>query len=131
MPTYIFVYGTLKPGEVNYQRYCAGKVLSAQRAIAFGQLYALPFGYPAMVPGDCPVHGFVLAADTEILSTLDWLEGYDSNQPTTANEYVRQQIETYNLDFQPLTAAWVYLMTLQQVQTLGGLLLPDGWWSSC
>jgi len=25
----VFVYGTLKPGEVNYQRYCEGKVIAA------------------------------------------------------------------------------------------------------
>jgi gamma-glutamylcyclotransferase (GGCT)/AIG2-like uncharacterized protein YtfP len=25
----VFVYGTLKPGECNYQRYCEGKVVDA------------------------------------------------------------------------------------------------------
>jgi len=25
----VFVYGTLKPGEVNYQRYCEGKVIDS------------------------------------------------------------------------------------------------------
>jgi gamma-glutamylcyclotransferase (GGCT)/AIG2-like uncharacterized protein YtfP len=57
----VFVYGTLKPGENNYQIYCAGKVLAEQRAIAFGRLFSLPAGYPAMTPGDCPVHGFLLS----------------------------------------------------------------------
>ncbi len=28
----VFVYGTLKPGEANYQKYCAGKVVEAKRA---------------------------------------------------------------------------------------------------
>lgn len=57
----VFVYGTLKPGENNYQIYCAGKVLAEQRAITFGRLFSLPAGYPAMTPGDCPVHGFLLS----------------------------------------------------------------------
>ncbi len=28
----VFVYGTLKPGEANYQKYFAGKVIEAQKA---------------------------------------------------------------------------------------------------
>lgn len=40
----VFVYGTLKPGESNYQRYCdRSSVVESQRAIALGQLFALPF----------------------------------------------------------------------------------------
>jgi gamma-glutamylcyclotransferase (GGCT)/AIG2-like uncharacterized protein YtfP len=43
----VFVYGTLKPGESNYQRYCAENVVEKReairrnpfRVIAFGQLY--------------------------------------------------------------------------------------------
>jgi gamma-glutamylcyclotransferase (GGCT)/AIG2-like uncharacterized protein YtfP len=54
----IFVYGTLKPGESNYQQYCAGRVLEAKRAIAFGQLFALPFGYPAMTEENTQFKGF-------------------------------------------------------------------------
>ncbi|TAH29142.1 MAG: gamma-glutamylcyclotransferase, partial [Oscillatoriales cyanobacterium] len=30
----VFVYGTLKPGECNYLRYCEGKVVDALPAIA-------------------------------------------------------------------------------------------------
>lgn len=128
----VFVYGTLKPGEVNYQRYCAGKVSGVQRAIAFGHLYALPLGYPAMTVGDSLVRGFVLSfSSVDILDELDWLEGYDASQPDINNEYTRQWIQTYNLDFKPLTLAWVYLMTSAQVETFGGSLLPDGWWSGC
>ena len=33
----IFVYGTLKPGEENYQKYCAGKVVNSTRAVAQGK----------------------------------------------------------------------------------------------
>lgn len=128
----IFVYGTLKPGESNYQRYCAGKVLRAKRAIAFGQLFALSFGYPAMTLGDSPVQGFLLSfPDEAILRYLDWLEGYDPHRPAEQNEYNRQLIETYNSAFASIGRAWVYLMTPKQVHSLYGVLLPDGWWSGC
>ena len=55
----VFVYGTLKPGEANYQRYCAGKLVNAQRAMVLGKLFALPAGYPAMTLGDIPVQGYL------------------------------------------------------------------------
>ncbi len=40
----VFVYGTLKPGEVNYQKYCNGKVVEQERALTLGQLFALQDG---------------------------------------------------------------------------------------
>ena len=127
----VFVYGTLKPGEANYQRYCAGKVVEEQSAIAFGQLYDLPLGYPAMTHGESPVQGFLLTfADPSVLTALDELEDYNPNRLPQENEYERQQIEIYNLSAQSLGRAWVYLMTPDRVQRLGGVLLRSGWWSA-
>ncbi len=126
----IFVYGTLKPGETNYQRYCAGKVVEAKRAIAFGQLFDLPLGYPAMTLGDSPVQGFLLTfADPNVLSILDELEDYDPQRLPEENEYYRQQIDIYSPTGQALGLAWVYLMTSKQVQYLEGIPIPSGWWS--
>lgn len=130
-PVNVFVYGTLKPGEANYQSFCAGRVLEARRAVAFGQLFALPFGYPAMTLGENPVHGFLLSfPDETVLLCLDWLEDYQANRLVGDNEYTRQQIVTYSpVDTSLLGTAWVYLMSLEQVQSLGGTLLANGWWS--
>lgn len=126
----IFVYGTLKPGETNYQRYCAGKVVEAKRAIAFGQLFDLPLGYPAMTLGDSPVQGFLLTfADPTVLSILDELEDYDPQRLPEENEYYRQEIDIYSPTGQALGLAWVYLMTSKQVQYLEGIPIPSGWWS--
>jgi gamma-glutamylcyclotransferase (GGCT)/AIG2-like uncharacterized protein YtfP len=127
----VFVYGTLKPGEANYQRYCVAKVVEVQKAIAFGQLFSLPFGYPAMTPGNSPVQGFLLSfSDPEILNQLDWLEDYNPQRPATENEYYRQQIETYNTALTSLGRAWTYLMTPEKVHIYGGTFLPHGWWSN-
>jgi gamma-glutamylcyclotransferase (GGCT)/AIG2-like uncharacterized protein YtfP len=129
-PIKVFVYGTLKPGEINYQRYCEGKVVEEQRAIAWGQLYNLSLGYPAMTPGEKQVHGFVLTlADSAILNVLDELEDYDPNRRPEENEYNRQPIEIYNLAGQTLGLAWAYFMTSEQVQRLKGVLILSGWWS--
>lgn len=127
-----FVYGTLKPGEVNYERYCAGNVIASQRAIAMGQLYALPMGYPAMTPGNQPVHGFLITfGDPTILTTLDQLEGYHGDdRPDRVNRYNRLKIEVFQSDGLPLGLAWAYFMTPQLVQQFGGQLLPEECWSS-
>ena len=126
----VFVYGTLKPGESNYQRYCMEKVVEAKRAIAIGQLFALPLGYPAMTLGESLVQGFLLSfPDSNILRYLDWLEDYKPHRPAAENEYIRKQVETYSLALAPLGLAWVYLMTPEQVRSYRGVPLTNGWWS--
>ncbi|HAZ45625.1 MAG TPA: hypothetical protein DDW76_15530 [Cyanobacteria bacterium UBA11369] len=128
----VFVYGTLKPGEINYQRFCAGKVAEEKRAIAQGHLFALPFGYPAMTPGDRRVQGYLLTfADPEVLRALDRLEGYDPERLPEHNEYNRQLIETFNLAGEPLQIAWAYLMNPHKVRSFGGIFLSSGCWSNC
>lgn len=125
----VFVYGTLKPGESNYQRYCTGKVVEQKKAIALGQLFSLPFGYPAMTPGNFLVHGFLLSfTDPHILAQLDLLEDYDPQRPVTENEYYRQLIEVYDEAQTSLGNAWAYLMTPAQINFFGGVLLPNGEW---
>lgn len=127
----VFVYGTLKPGECNYLRYCQGKVAAAESAIAIGELFALSLGYPAMTAGAGTVYGFVLTfADTSILGELDRLEDYDRLRPPEENEYQRQEIEVFDRDRQSLGMAWAYLMLRDRVRSLGGIPLPDGCWYS-
>lgn len=125
----VFVYGTLKPGECNYLRYCEGKVVDACPAIARGQLFALPAGYPAMISGEGRVYGFLLCfADSAILDDLDRLEDYHPGRSPAQNEYQRQEIEIFDLNFQPLGTAWVYFMLPDRVRSLGGISLPYGTW---
>ncbi|PSO55952.1 MAG: hypothetical protein BRC40_14255 [Cyanobacteria bacterium QH_8_48_120] len=126
----VFVYGTLKPGEANYQPYCAGKVVEAVRAYTRGQLFDLPLGYPGMTPGNERVEGFLLTfAESGVLAFIDQLEGYNSQRPPNQNEYNRRVIQVYNISDEPLGEAWGYLMSRERVQQLGGVLLPSGWWS--
>ncbi|BAY48287.1 hypothetical protein SAMD00079811_59080 [Scytonema sp. HK-05] len=126
----VFVYGTLKPGEANYQRYCAGNVVDTTKAIAQGKLFALPMGYPAMTPGNSPVHGYLLSfTNLDVLKALDELEDYHPDRAASENLYNRKQIETHDPQGHPLGWAWVYIMTQERALQLGGVHLPDGWWS--
>ena len=127
--TRVFVYGTLKPGESNYRRYCQGRVKESCPAIAYGQLFSLPFGYPAMTEGQSIVRGVVLTfEDSSIFSKLDRLEDYHPNRHPDENEYQRLAIESFNSDRQPLGKAWAYIMAFEKVRSYGGILLPEGCW---
>ncbi len=83
-----------------------------------------------MTRGESLVKGFLLSfPDSNILVQLDLLEGFNPSSLAANNEYNRQLIETYDSGLVPLGLAWAYLMTPQQVNSLGGIFLADGWWS--
>jgi gamma-glutamylcyclotransferase (GGCT)/AIG2-like uncharacterized protein YtfP len=127
---HIFVYGTLKPGAANFDRYCGEKVVNSQRGYVDGCLYDLPLlGYPGMTHGTDRVYGFILSFhDTTILAELDELEDYYPHRQSTENEYTRELVTTYTLDGNVYVSAWVYVMTLDRIEQLGGILVPNGWW---
>jgi gamma-glutamylcyclotransferase (GGCT)/AIG2-like uncharacterized protein YtfP len=131
---HVFVYGTLKPDQENFADYCENKVIEIQNAIAIGQLFALPMGYPAMVLNNqnpIAVQGYLLTfADTSILEALDELEDYDCDRNPAENLYNRQRLEIFDLNQQSLGLAWVYLMTAEQVQNLSGIPQPNGYWTA-
>jgi len=128
----VFVYGTLKPGEANYQQYCADQVIAIERAIALGKLFALPMGYPAMTIGTEKVQGYLLSfTSSDILIALDNLEDYQPNRPLAENLYNRHYIEVYHPKGAFMSWAWVYLMSLDLVDHNGGVPQLDGWWSGC
>lgn len=138
MVIHVFVYGSLKPGEENYRRYCQGRVQSEVEAIAQGELYDFPsLGYPAMTPGLGRVYGYVLSFDdAALLQALDRLEEYDPHRPMAENMYYRETIwvEAYTLrdgssERQPLEA-WCYLMHLDKIHTFGGVRVPSGQWTA-
>ena len=136
----VFVYGTLKPGERNYQSYCGDRVIAAVPALIPGKLFALPAGYPALVweKQSNWVQGFLLTfATNEPLQSLDQLEDYQENRPAAENLYQRRQVTVFSSKLQQppkppiaLAQAWVYLMEQKQIAQLGGIFLPRGCWSS-
>ena len=126
----LFVYGTLKPGEINYLRYCQGRVIAQRPALACGKLYALSLGYPGMVAGDGIVCGVILSfPDPNIFFDLDQLEDYQPHRPPEQNEYQRQHISVFDLNHQPLGLVWAYLMEMTKVHFYSGVLISDGCWT--
>ena len=105
--------------------------MDACPAIARGQLFALPIGYPAMVAGDGTVCGFLLCfPNSAILDDLDRLEDYHPLREPTENEYQRQEIAIFDRHLEPLDTAWAYFMLPDRVRSLGGIWLPHGRWEN-
>ena len=106
-------------------------MVSQCQAYAWGELYDLPLGYPAMTVGKSKVMGFLLTfADEGILSALDELEDYHPDRSPPENEYQRQLIPVYNPSGRFLGQAWGYLMTIARVKELQGVPILSGWWES-
>lgn len=93
-PNTLFVYGTLKRGQLN-SRLLAPDTLSAEPASTRGRLYDLGL-FPALVEGDGIVLGeFVRLRATavgNVLSVLDRLEGYRPDDPA-GSMYRRRVVE--------------------------------------
>lgn len=125
----VFVYGTLKPGQVNYKRYCGDRVLTTALAQVQGQLFDLPLGYPAMTAGDGWVQGYLLQfAEGFTLAALDRLEDYQPDRFETQNEYQRKEVEVFDPKGRSLGLAWAYFMTYQKVQQYRGQWIASGEW---
>ncbi len=125
----VFVYGTLKPGERNYQRFCLGKVQSEIPCYTKAILYNLPLGYPAMIEGENKVQGFLLTfGNADLLNSLDRLEGYQPQRNSSLNEYYRRMVAVYNPEDEYLDEAWAYFMTLGKIKKYQGTIITSGNW---
>lgn len=137
--TRVFVYGTLKPGEENYPRYCAGKLMENKGedtknqilpAYTLGKLFDLNVGYPGMAVGSARVYGYLLNfKEPRILSELDELEDYVPGRIPSQNLYNRKQIEIFHPQGLGFGLAWAYFMSLDKIESFKGVFLPNGWWS--
>lgn len=91
----IFVYGSLREGFFNYDKYLTGKVLSKSEGKIKGKLYHMPYkNYPALLEGNDTVYGEIMfISDYEnTMKSLDELEGYHgANNPS--NEYEKKIVE--------------------------------------
>jgi gamma-glutamylcyclotransferase (GGCT)/AIG2-like uncharacterized protein YtfP len=88
----VFVYGTLRPGQGNYQRLLVGRSVRESPAIVIGlALYGTGFPYAVPQPG-ARVVGELITINpdqyVEVLDDLDALEGYRAEQQSRSH-YIR------------------------------------------
>jgi gamma-glutamylcyclotransferase (GGCT)/AIG2-like uncharacterized protein YtfP len=108
-----FVYGTLRPGEVNHGLFLRGRIRSEEPGrLADAVLYAGP-GYPYAVeePGGGVVSGELVTAlpeaYAELLAELDRLEEYVPGDPRSL--YVRVERKVVRAVDGATVRAWVYV----------------------
>ncbi|MFF7276498.1 gamma-glutamylcyclotransferase family protein [Streptomyces griseorubiginosus] len=129
-----FVYGTLRPGEVNHDLFLRGRVRSeAPGRLPDALLYDGP-GYPYAVaePDGGPVFGELVTADPEdydeLLAALDELEEFTPGDPR--NLYERVAHEVVRAADGTAVRAWVYMAAPSVAVRLRahGKLIESGDW---
>jgi gamma-glutamylcyclotransferase (GGCT)/AIG2-like uncharacterized protein YtfP len=149
----LFVYGTLKRGQSNHERFCQG-LISVQEATVRGRLYELPFGFPALVvleadvratgttnyladaeagryeevePSETPSNWDTvrgeLLAFDDPEECLPTLDDLEVFRPGAKSFYRRVLIPATLLETGTTVPAWTYA-----VESASGLYLPGGYW---
>uniref|UniRef100_A0AAU2JLZ8 Gamma-glutamylcyclotransferase n=1 Tax=Streptomyces sp. NBC_00049 TaxID=2903617 RepID=A0AAU2JLZ8_9ACTN len=132
-PLPFFVYGTLRPGEVNHDLFLRGRTAAEEPAsLPDAALYDGP-GYPYAVhcPGSTVVGELITAAPgayPELLAALDLLEEY-AGPGRPGNVYDRIACQALRPDGIPVRA-WVYLASPLLARELrrSGTGIPGGDW---
>lgn len=136
-----FVYGTLRCGELNYQRLVQGRTVS-EAAAYITNAYLLNLGrFPMMLEPTAPatvaglhppaarIRGDLLFVHprhySSLLAELDMLEGYYPDEPQ-ASLYLRVRREVLDEQGQPVTA-WVYVGNPSAVSAPCAVI-PGGDW---
>jgi len=103
-----FVYGTLRPGCHNYDRYLAESSIDERRATLAGAEMFVGPGFPYVrVSGTGTVTGDLVWVDDyrRVLDRVDRLEGYRGEEGPNLYDRALVQVETETGE--PVTA-WVY-----------------------
>jgi len=125
--TELFVYGSLKFGEINHHRIFAGFDIKITPAWTYGELYDLGY-FPALTDGNNKVYGELIEFDEiEILRKIDYLEGY-REESSVFNFYERREIQIFT-DKETFTA-WAYFLNKSKIIDSGGELIASGVWSN-
>jgi len=133
----VFVYGTLKKGFPNHERIFKGYEIKITEAWAYGELYDLGWGFPAMVidyknseiSGDqdsTKVYGELIDFGApQLLLALDRLEGFIGHG-ASGNFYNRIKRTVHTSD--GTIQVWVYVITPEMCLIRNYRKLPSGIW---
>ncbi|OQA87769.1 MAG: Gamma-L-glutamyl-butirosin B gamma-glutamyl cyclotransferase [bacterium ADurb.Bin236] len=125
---HVFVYGTLKRGQRNHDRFC-GDALTIESAVTTGRLYQTPYGFPAMFDApDGQVFGEVMTfPDIEkTLERLDKLEGYRPGD--SRSHYLRIEKSVRIVGIERVVHAWTYTYLISKLRS-EFTPVPHGCWN--
>lgn len=130
-----FVYGSLREGFLNYNKYLDGKVIEKKGAkLENMKLVHLPYkGYPALTFGEDTVYGEIMVLSEEhyedTVNAMDKLEGFISEE-NPENEYHRVILEVENLHTNEKEKCFVYFYNKDNDPLFdnSAIYLPHGNW---
>lgn len=131
----IFVYGSLREGFDNYNKYLKGKVSNIRPGIVQGQLFHIADrGYPALLEGNNDVYGEIMTITKnykDVLQTLDELECF-YGEGIISNEYNRKKVEVLNITTGEKEQLPVYFFNTNnpEIEGLQFIFIPDGDWKN-
>ncbi|MEG1870644.1 MAG: gamma-glutamylcyclotransferase family protein [Peptostreptococcaceae bacterium] len=129
----IFVYGSLRTGFYNYDKYLKGKVKDAKVGKVKGKLYHMPHkGYPALLEGEDVVFGEVMTVNNfeEVMISMDKMESYYGANDSR-NEYNRivMDVELENGETESCYC-YYYAMNDEEVFNEKSIYVENGDWTS-
>ncbi|WP_346928727.1 gamma-glutamylcyclotransferase family protein [Clostridium sp.] len=129
----VFVYGSLREGFFNYDKYLKNKVSPASLGEVKGTLFHLSHkGYPALLEGEDTVIGEIMEVKDfyENIVSLDEMEGYLSFEDASNNEYIRTIMDVKNLHTNTMESCYVYKYVEVNDEDFNqhGIHIPHGDW---
>jgi len=129
----VFVYGSLRTGFFNYDKYLKGHVIKSEPAKVSGTLYHMPNkGYPALLKGTDEVYGEVMTIDNYdvVMEAVDKMEGY-LGVDNKENEYNRLALDVHLLDTDKVEKCYVYMYNLEDSKEFieNREYIPHGDWT--
>jgi gamma-glutamylcyclotransferase (GGCT)/AIG2-like uncharacterized protein YtfP len=124
----LFVYGSIAEGMIHFEK-IKEFVVSVSPAVARGQVYRMPIGYPAMtLEGQDTIQGnlLVLKVSDLLWYLLDSFYGYNP-QDNSKSLFTREAIATMVDD--KLIQAWSYVLPVDRVPACSKLI-PGGDWKA-
>ena len=130
----IFVYGSLRKGFFNYEKYLEGKVAKIKPAILKNMdLYHMPYkGYPAIIPGTSEVLGEIIVVNDyeSTIPPIDKMEGF-IGEGNPNNEYHKKLLEVELLNTGEKEKCYVYFYNKDKDNLFNdkAIHIPDGNWA--
>lgn len=129
----IFVYGSLRTGFYNYDKYLKGKVKDAKLGKVKGKLYHMPHkGYPALLEGEDIVIGEIMTIKNfeEVMVPMDEMENYYGVNDSR-NEYNRIVMDVELEDGKTESCyVYYYAMNDEEVFDKNSIYINNGDWAS-